>query len=279
MRLGPEVDESLAVGAVAAYDAFHAARTSHTPAELATSVGTGADGTATMRIDELVEGPVVEALTKAGVNILSEEVGHVDNGSARTLVIDPLDGSANAAAGVPLCAYSAVIAEEGEFTEALTVWLDTGRWWWARRGGDGVAVDGDLRRPLRTSGRTQLEGAAVSMLRPHTAKPGPSAAWWAVAEAAARVRILSTSCLEIALVCAGATDAFADAATDTHRLVDIAAGVVLAEAAGGAVVDAFGRPIELDTDLSRRWSGVCGATPELAAELAGVLATASHGAA
>lgn len=274
MRLGEEVDATLVAGARAAYDAFDAARARWSPAELAEPVGMGADGTPTMRIDEIVEAPVVEALTAQGVNVLSEEVGFLDRGSARTLVIDPLDGSANAAAGVPLSAYSAVVAEDGEFGEALTVWLDTGRWWWARRG-EGLAADGEVRRPLRTSGRTKLAGAAVSMLRPHTAKPGPAAAWWAVAETAARVRILSTSCLEIGLVASGATDAFADAASDTHRLVDIAAGVVLAEAAGGALVDAFGRPVELDTDLTRRWSGVCAATPELAAELADTIASAS----
>jgi myo-inositol-1(or 4)-monophosphatase len=69
----------------------------------------------------------------------------------------------------------------------------------------------------------------------------------------------------------GATDAFADAATDTHRLVDIAASVVLAEAAGGAVRDVFGRAISLDTDLTKRWSGVVAATRDLADELATVL--------
>jgi myo-inositol-1(or 4)-monophosphatase len=49
---------------------------------------------------------------------------------------------------------------------------------------------------------------------------------------------------------------------------------VLAEAAGGAVRDVFGRPLELDTDLTRRWSGVVAATPELADELAATLRTA-----
>ncbi|WP_220447273.1 inositol monophosphatase family protein [Nonomuraea deserti] len=128
--------------------------------------------------------------------------------------------------------------------------------------------------PLRTPGRTGLAGAAVSLLRPHPADPGASAAWWEVARRAARVRILSTSCLEGALVAQGATDAFADAATDTHRLVDLAASVVLAEAAGGGVSDVFGRPITLDTDLTKRWSGIVEATPDLADELAETLRAA-----
>lgn len=255
----------LRAAAGAALEAYASARAQHGRAALAEVVADGADGTPTMRIDVLVETAILTAVENRPVNVLTEETGWVDRGSAVTLVMDPVDGSANAAAGVPLSAFSGALAVDGVFTEALTVWLDTGRAWSAR-------TDGST--SLRTSGRTALDGAAVSLLRPHPAEPGPSAAWWAVARRAARIRILSTSCLEAALVAEGATDAFADAATDTHRLVDLAAALVLAEAAGGAVRDVFGRSLELDTDLTRRWSGVVAATPELADELATTLRAA-----
>jgi myo-inositol-1(or 4)-monophosphatase len=259
----PDTHAVLRTAAAAAREAYAAAQAKHGRAALAEVVADGADGTPTMRIDVLVETAILAAVEAASpVNVLTEETGWVDRGSALTLVMDPVDGSANAAAGVPLSAFSGALAVDGVFIEALTVWLETGRGWWARK---------DRPTALRTSGRTTLDGAAVSLLRPHPAKPGPSAAWWAVAQRAARIRILSTSCLEAALVVEGATDAFADAATDTHRLVDLAAALVLAEAAGGAVRDVFGRPLELDTDLTRRWSGVVAATPELADELAATL--------
>lgn len=259
----PDTHAVLRAAATAALEAYAAAQASHRRAALAEVVADGADGTPTMRIDVLVETAILAAVEATSpVNVLTEETGWVDRGSALTLVMDPVDGSANAAAGVPLSAFSGALAVDGVFTEALTVWLETGRGWWARR---------DRPTTLRTSGRTTLDGAAVSLLRPHPAEPGPSAAWWAVARRAARIRILSTSCLEAALVVEGATDAFADAATDTHRLVDLAAALVLADAAGGAVRDVFDRPLELDTDLTRRWSGVVAATPELADELAATL--------
>ncbi|MEO3803427.1 inositol monophosphatase family protein [Nonomuraea sp. B1E8] len=260
-----EAHPALAAAAAAALDAYASATAAYDRVALSAVVADGADGTPTMRVDVLVEDAVLAALTPHPVNVLTEETGWVDNGSAFTLVMDPVDGSANAAAGVPLSAFSAVVAEDGVFTEALTVWLETGRSWWARRG---------VPSPLRTTGRTEAAGAAVSLLRPHPADPGSSAAWWEVARRAARVRILSTSCLEGALVAQGATDAFADAATDTHRLVDLAASVVLAETAGGVVSDVFGRPITLDTDLTKRWSGIVAATPDLADELAEILRTA-----
>jgi myo-inositol-1(or 4)-monophosphatase len=266
---GPtEAHPALRAAATAALEAYTAARAEHDRSALAEVVADGADGTPTMRIDVIVETAILAVLEGRPVNVLTEETGWVDNGSALTLVMDPLDGSANAAAGVPLSAFSAALAVDGRFTEALTVWLETGRTWWALT---------DRRSALRTSGRTGLDGAAVSLLRPHPGNAKASAAWWAVARRAARIRILSTSCLEAALVAEGATDAFADAATDTHRLVDLAAALVLVEAAGGAVRDVFGRPIELDTDLTRRWSGVVAATPDLADELAAALRTAHAG--
>lgn len=257
--------QSLLVAADAARAAYTTARSRHSREQLTETVAMGADGTPTMRIDELVESAIVAALDGAPVNLLSEETGWVDNGHAATLVIDPLDGSANGAAGVPLTAFAGAVSVDGEFTDSLTVWLDTGRTWSA-----------SVTEPAayRTSGRSRLRGAAVSLLRPHPSEPSAKA-WWAVAREAARVRILSTSCLEAALVAEGATDAFLDAGSDTHRLVDLAAAVVMVTAAGGAVLDAYGRPLAFDTDLTRRWSGVVAATPALAAELADVVTSAA----
>lgn len=257
--------EALERAAAAALTSYADARATHSREELRETVAMGADGTPTMRIDELVEAAIIAALEGVPVNLLSEETGWVDHGHAATLVVDPLDGSANGAAGVPLTAFAGAVAVDGEFTEALTVWLDTGRSW--------SAVVGE-RPAYATSARRELTGAAVSLLRPHPHEPSAEA-WWAVAREAARVRILSTSCLEAALVAEGATDAFADAGTDTHRLVDLAAAVVMVTAAGGAVVDAYGRPLAFDTDLTRRWSGVVAASPGLAAELSEVIRTAA----
>ncbi|WP_223838505.1 inositol monophosphatase family protein [Saccharopolyspora pogona] len=247
---------ALAAVAHAAMTVFHQARRDHSRAALAETVAMGADGTATTRLDLLVDTAVAETAAAQRVNLITEEIGVVDNGSAVTLVVDPVDGTANAIADVPLAAFAGVVAVDGEPVESLTTWLDTGRSWHAKAGEPSR---------WRTSGRRELDGAAVSLLRPHTAN---EAAWLRVSRRAARVRILSSSCLEAALVAQGSTDAFADAGSETHRIMDIAAAAVLVPAAGGAVLDAFGRPVEIDPDLTRRWSGVVAATRELADQLA-----------
>lgn len=255
-EIPPGTHPALAAVARAAAAAFHDAQARHDRAALGEQVTMGADGTPTTRLDLLVDSAVAEAAAAQRVNLISEEIGVVDHGSAVTLVVDPVDGTANAVAGVPLAAFAGVVEVDGKAVESLITWLDTGRSWHAKVGEP---------IPWRTSGRRALDGAAVSLLRPQAAN---EAAWLRVSRRAARVRILSSSCLEAALVAQGSTDAFADAGSDTHRIMDIAAATVLVPAAGGVVIDAFGRAIEIDPDLSRRWSGVVAATLELAAQLA-----------
>jgi myo-inositol-1(or 4)-monophosphatase len=259
-NLHPALPAAAAVARTALADAL----ATHTRAQLESDDGMGADGTPTMRVDTLVEQRVLEELARHGVNVLSEEAGFVDHGSAYTVVLDPVDGSANAAAGVPLCALSAALAVDGEFEQALTCWLHTGDTWQATLTGGSYGPDG---KPLHPSTNTGLKTAAVSLLRPHK---NPTA-WWAVAQAARRIRVLSCSTVDIALVAAGAIDAFADPGSDTHRLVDLAAGAVFARAGGFVLRDLHDRPLTFATDLTRRWSGIAAATPHLADELIATL--------
>ncbi len=256
--------EVLTTAADAATDAFLEARRRVAPGELSRTVGIGGDGTPTSRLDQIVDEAVLAAVDRLGVNVLSEEAGWVDRGSAVTLAVDPVDGTANALAGVPLCTFSAAVVVDGQPVGALTRWLDGARDWlcWNDEPGGG---------PWVTTGRRQLQGAAVSLLRP---QPASWAAWCRISEQASRVRILSCSTLEAVLVCTGATDAFVDAGADVHRYVDLVAAVVYARAAGATVADGFGRAVEFDTDLTRRWSGVVAASTELAEQLQAVIAGA-----
>jgi myo-inositol-1(or 4)-monophosphatase len=274
---GPGFGKVLTAAADAAAEAFGRARASVPGDELRSEIGIGADGTPTSRLDEIVDTAVIDAVAPFGVNVLSEEAGWIDRGSPVTLVVDPVDGTANALAGVPLCTFSGAIVVDDRPVAALTRWLDTGRDWACGIGTDrpGWAPEAGTAE-WRTTGRTSLAGSAVSLLRPQRAN---WAAWQAIAERAARLRILSCSTLEAILACTGCTDAFADAGGDVHRYMDLVAAQVYASASGAVVADAFGRPIEFSTDLSKRWSGIVAATAELAAELQAVIAGAARPAA
>jgi len=249
---------ALVDAADAAIRAWDTAMRSHSRAALSETVALGADGTDTSRMDDLVERAVLDALDRHDVNVLSEEAGYLDRAADITVAIDPVDGTGNAVAGVPISAFTAAIAVDGRWTQALTRWFHTGQTWTADR---------DVATQRRTSGRRDLDGALVSMIRPK----GDAAGFLSVAARADRVRILGSTSLECAWVAAGSLDAFCDPGSDTHRIVDLAAAVVLVEAAGGAVIDAEGRSVEFTIDITGRWSGIAAATVDLAQELRDVI--------
>ncbi|WHT18776.1 inositol monophosphatase [Crossiella sp. CA-258035] len=261
----PEATHSaLADACRAAATALRAGRHRFDRDELGEQVRMGADGTPTSRVDDLVENAIAEAAARHGVNLLSEEAGFLDHGSALTLVVDPVDGTGNSAAGVPLSCFAGVLALDGKPIEALTCWFDTGRCWYARA---------DEPTEYRTTGRTALDGAQLCLQRPKQNQD----TWSRLAARASRVRVLGTTALECALVAEGSADAYADPGSDTHRIMDLAAAMVTVPAAGGVVIDAMGRPLELDVDLTRRWSGIAAATPALAEEIAAVVFSAPAG--
>jgi myo-inositol-1(or 4)-monophosphatase len=259
-----ELHPCFAKAIAAAHESAWIAVSTKTRDELGKETGIGADGTPTSYLDEVVEIAILEALEPLRINVLSEEAGFIDRGSAFTLVIDPVDGTANAIAGVPVAGFGAALAEDGIFIQAAMTSLTTGACWAGKVGGT---------VPFRTSLRTELAESAVSLLRPRSSN---EQRWWAVAQQADRVRILSTSIVEAGLVAQGSTDAFLDAGSDTHRLVDLAPASVLLPLAGGVVVDLFGRPITFSTDLTLRWSGIVAATAELAGDIIDTIESADE---
>ena len=73
----------------------------------------GADGTVTKYVDKLAEETAINIFNKSkvGVNLLSEEIGLLDNGSDYTFVLDPIDGTRNAYRGIPFFSISLAIGK------------------------------------------------------------------------------------------------------------------------------------------------------------------------
>lgn len=257
--------QALRAAAEQAHAAFTQARLDFDRHALIEAVEMGADGTPTSRLDRIVEDAILSATNGMSVNLLSEETGWVDGGHTDTLIIDPVDGTGNAAAGIPFCAFTGAIARDGQFVEALTLSLTDGRQWWASLTSD---VPAEARRSA-TSSRTTLEGSIVSLIRP---KADPRA-FLEIARRADRTRVLGSTALEAALVATGELDAHIDAGSDTHRIVDLAAAVVLVGRAGGAVIHRDGTPIEFTTEITARYSGIVAASAELATEVVELIST------
>jgi len=205
-------------------------------------VAMGASGTPTEELDRLAERAILHALDEEGVdwNVVSEEVGTVDRGGAKTLVIDPIDGTANAVRNLPFSTVSLALGTKdlGGVKLGLVRDLTRGTTYWAARG-EGAYRDG---RPIRTRawpGR----GEVVFVNLGRFASPRSAS----LVGRARRVRSLGCASLEIALVAEGAGDAYvfenADA-TKNLRATDIAAAYRILLEAGGGASDAHGRPLE-----------------------------------
>jgi len=205
-------------------------------------VAMGASGTPTEELDRLAERAILEALDEEHVdwNVVSEEVGVVDRGGSKTLVIDPIDGTANAVRNLPFATVSLALGRNdlGGVDLGLVRDLTRGTTYWAARG-EGAFRDG---RPIRTrswSGR----GEVVFVNLGRFASPRSAA----LVGRARRVRALGCASLEMVMVAEGAGDAYVfENADDARNLraTDIAAAYRILLEAGGGVSDAQGQPLE-----------------------------------
>jgi fructose-1,6-bisphosphatase/inositol monophosphatase family enzyme len=205
-------------------------------------VAMGASGTPTEELDRLAEAEILRVLDAEGVDwdLVSEEIGHVDRGGDRTLVVDPIDGTHNALRNAPFYAVSLALGRENlaGIDLGLVRELHHGTTWWAARGG-GAFRDG---RPIRT--------------RPWSAKGetvfvnlGSNATERAVrlAGKARRVRSLGCASQELLMVAQGSADGyfFENRAEGRNlRATDIAAGYRIVLEAGGGLSDAQGRRLD-----------------------------------
>lgn len=208
-------------------------------------VGQGADGTATMRVDQLLDDAILEEALALDVGVVSEESGRRDAGQEIWAYVDPLDGSRNAARGVPFFCTSIAVAT-GEGPDALKAGivrnLVSGDLYEAGRG-TGVLLNGEAPRP-RPFTRAEAMVAII-------ADSGTPDLQHEREHHGHHVRDLGSAALELALVSVGALDAMV-VRQPWLRSIDVAAGAVLVEEAGGRASDPGGGPLELNFDVKDR---------------------------
>jgi myo-inositol-1(or 4)-monophosphatase len=233
-------------------------------------------GDATLAIDEIAESVVEAMLRDAGdVGFYSEDRGLVVYGRPRCfLVVDPIDGTRPAAAGLESCVVSIGVtppdeaARLGDVSFGVVHELKTGdRYWAARSGGAfGARADGTT-IALSPSTATDL----ASLFWEAGLRGRPSMPMAVVLEAltdgcsmGGGVFSLGSAAFALTRVANGQLDAYVDAgrrvldtypelepdflrvgegAVCTNFPYDIAAGALIVEEAGGVVTMADGRPV------------------------------------
>jgi len=205
-------------------------------------VAMGADGTPTEELDRLAESEILRVLDAEGVdwNLLSEEIGPVSRGGQSTLVVDPIDGTANALREIPFSTVSLALGRRdlGGIEVGLVRDLNRGTTYWAARG-QGAFRDG---RRIHTRAWTpRSEIFFVNLGRPSAERSAR------LAMKSRRIRSLGCASLEILMVAQGSADGyFFENTPDTRnlRVTDIAAAYRILLEAGGGMSDARGQSIE-----------------------------------
>jgi myo-inositol-1(or 4)-monophosphatase len=209
----------------------------------------GADGTPTKSIDKVAENAVLTQLrhTGTGFRVLSEEIGEVVVGERPeySIRLDPLDGTFNAIKGIPFYAVS-IYLSKGDCRFGYVYDLAGSVKYYAEGGKGAYTEDSDVRR-LNVSSTSDLKDFSISAytIRPNTARIV------GIGDKVRRIRTLGSTSLEMTLVAAGRLDAFVDL-RGMLRVVDVAAGKLILEEAGGVITDAAGKELHLDGNMWHR---------------------------
>ena len=202
--------------------------------------------------DLIADAAALEVLRGAGVGVLSEESGLEDGGREVVVIVDPLDGSTNAAQGIPWYATSlCAVDRDGARVSVVADQSGGGRRYDAVRG-HGARCDG---APIAPSAVTVVQEAIIGL----SGLPPVHLGW-------RQFRALGAAALDLCLVADGTLDGFVDCSHDAHGVWDYAGAVLVCREAGAVVTDAKQREL-LGLDPDARRTPVAAATPALSGAL------------
>lgn len=209
----------------------------------------GADGTPTKSIDKVAENAVLSQLrlTGSGFRVLSEEIGEILIGEKPEYIIhlDPLDGTFNAVKGIPFYAVSIYLSKEDcHFGYVYDLARDTK--YYAEVGKGAYAEPGGCLEVSQTSNLKDFSVSAYT-IRPNTSRIVR------MGDTVRRIRTLGCTSMEMVMVASGKLDAFVDL-RGMLRVVDVAAGRIILEEAGGVITNVAGEKLHLDgSKSSKMW--------------------------
>jgi len=202
--------------------------------------------------DLVADEAALEVLSSAGISVLSEESGRTGLLDGEMVaVLDPVDGSTNAARGIPWYATSICVVDGGGPLAALVTNHATGARYEAVRG-QGATRDGRVIGPRSES---SLARAVVGL-----AGYPPRYLGWR------QYRALGAAALDLCAVADGTLDGYVDCGRGGHGVWDYLGGLLICREAGALVTDALGRELVVLEHETRRLP-VAAATPQLLAEL------------
>ncbi|HIJ00946.1 MAG: kinase [Candidatus Methanomethylophilaceae archaeon] len=220
-------------------------------AERGKEVCQGADGTPTTQIDKCAENVVLSYLEENNIllNVLSEEIGFVDRGGERTLVLDPIDGTHNSMMGVPLYTASLAVGDESlrDVEYAYIRNLATDDVYMAEKG------KGAFHNGRRIYARQISDKDNLCMILYLGCGAHPDT--FKILKRCSRTRAYGCASIEMCLVAEGVVDGFlmnSEDPTRSIRVIDIAASHLILREAGGEIFTLDGELMDMPFDINAR---------------------------
>jgi fructose-1,6-bisphosphatase/inositol monophosphatase family enzyme len=195
-------------------------------------------------IDLVADEVAIEFLLHEGFDVVSEESGHQGRGSEITVVVDPVDGTANAVRGLPSFATSLCAVDHAGARAAVVLDLSSGTTYNATRG-LGARADGHR---LHVTDCERLPAAFVG----YSGLPSDGRARWS------QGRAVGSLALALCHVGSGVFDGFVDLDPNVHGPWDYLGGLLIATESGAVACDAFERPLMTCEHTARRSPIVAG---------------------
>ena len=229
--------------------------------------GRGAGGDISRNIDITAETTVLDYLKEINFEciVLGEECGRVElsENPKGFVIMDAIDGSANAVRGVPFFCSSLAFATENRLssiTDGVITNLSTGEMYSASQGKGAFLDDKQISvykgTPLYKIVGVNTSGASQEIMK----KLQP------VFEHHSHTRHFGANALEMAMFSQGLMDVFFDL-RDKIRIQDIAAGYIIVKEAGGLLLDSELNPLDADLSYDTRVSFIAAANQGILDEI------------
>lgn len=190
-------------------------------------------------VDKRSEARIIEIIKNEfpSHNILSEEIGAINEDSDVKWIIDPIDGTINYAHGIPICCVSIGIEKAGEIVMGGIYNPFSEELFFAEKGKGSYLND----KKIKVSSELNLERSLLVTGFPYSTGNNPNRPVEVFAAFVNRdipIRRLGSAALDICWTACGRFDGFWEYNLNAW---DVAAGYIILTEAGGTVTDFHGK--------------------------------------
>jgi myo-inositol-1(or 4)-monophosphatase len=196
-------------------------------------------------VDETSEKKIISIIKESFPqhSILAEETGLSNNKNDYQWIIDPLDGTTNYLAGIPVFAVSIGLQHKDELILGVIYDPSHDELFWAEKGNGAFIND----KEISVSSSKQLEDSLIATGFPFKLKhlvPEYLEAWKKIFHSSIGMRRMGAAAIDLAYVAAGRFDGFWEIGLSPW---DMAAGALIIREAGGKVTDFWDKEQFLNT--------------------------------